>query len=49
MKEKERGGVYAHSNVILDQSWTPSLGTQGTFGLVTRGCLELPSVFFFAV
>ncbi len=45
MKEKERRGEEAtriNCNVIPE----PLLGTRGTFGLVTRGCLELPIYFF---
>ena len=41
MKEKERGASRINCNVISE----PLLGTQGTFGLVTRECLELPKFF----
>jgi hypothetical protein len=43
MKEKERRGASGtNCNVILE----PLLGTQDTFGLVTRECPELPKFFF---
>jgi hypothetical protein len=46
MKEGAEGEPRA---LIVTSSLEPLLGTRGTFGLVTRKCLELPNFFFFAM